>query len=255
MYTPFWYEGYAKPSAEMYRLGWFIKEPWDFPLVRNHFQHRENLSCGPTAASIKINPVCFFFEVSVVLANNSWHPLDRYLLLPLPTKKGQWQQQGYTLPICLSLGKKELCFWVGWLVWSSHPTSAWHWTRYWQSGVSLCLLGHLGSVYVYITAPWPWLFPYRPLTQQPKVWNSTYYQPAPLRLSALYPSMKEVVLSGYLQCAACCRWPCFGRGFGLDDPQRSLPTPNILWFCDSKCLEHISFCRSNTFYEFHFLFF
>ena len=33
-------------------------------------------------------------------------------------------------------------------------------------------------------------------------------------------------------CAACCRWPCFGRGVGLDDPQRSLPTLNILWFCD-----------------------
>jgi len=34
-------------------------------------------------------------------------------------------------------------------------------------------------------------------------------------------------------CAACSRWPCFGRGVGLGDPQRSLPTPNILWFCDS----------------------
>ena len=34
-------------------------------------------------------------------------------------------------------------------------------------------------------------------------------------------------------CAACCRWPCFGRGVGPDDPQRSLPTPNILSFCDS----------------------
>jgi len=34
-------------------------------------------------------------------------------------------------------------------------------------------------------------------------------------------------------CAAYCRWPCFGRGVGLDDPQRSLPTPTILWFCDS----------------------
>ena len=32
--------------------------------------------------------------------------------------------------------------------------------------------------------------------------------------------------------AACCRWPCFGRGGGLDDPQSSLPTPTILWFCD-----------------------
>jgi len=29
-------------------------------------------------------------------------------------------------------------------------------------------------------------------------------------------------------CAACCRWPCFGRGVGPDGPQRSLPTPNIL---------------------------
>ena len=37
-------------------------------------------------------------------------------------------------------------------------------------------------------------------------------------------------------CAACCRWPCFSRGVGLDDPQRSLPTTNILWFCDSAIL-------------------
>ena len=34
-------------------------------------------------------------------------------------------------------------------------------------------------------------------------------------------------------CAACCRSPCFGRGVGLDDSQRSLPTPKILWYCDS----------------------
>ena len=31
---------------------------------------------------------------------------------------------------------------------------------------------------------------------------------------------------------AYCRWPCFGRGGGLDHPQRSLPTPTILWFCE-----------------------
>ena len=37
-------------------------------------------------------------------------------------------------------------------------------------------------------------------------------------------------------CAACCRWPCFGRGVGLDDPQRSLPTLNILWFCEVDVL-------------------
>ena len=37
--------------------------------------------------------------------------------------------------------------------------------------------------------------------------------------------------------AACCRWPCFGKGVGLGDPQRSLPTPTILWFCDSVILQ------------------
>ena len=41
-------------------------------------------------------------------------------------------------------------------------------------------------------------------------------------------------------CAACCRWPCFGRGVGLDDPQRSLPTPTILWFCDSVIISPFS---------------
>ena len=30
-------------------------------------------------------------------------------------------------------------------------------------------------------------------------------------------------------CAACCRWTSFGRGVGPD----ALPTPTILWFCDS----------------------
>ena len=37
-------------------------------------------------------------------------------------------------------------------------------------------------------------------------------------------------------CAACCRWPCvwFSRGLGLVDPQRSLPTPTILWFCEKQ---------------------
>ena len=37
-------------------------------------------------------------------------------------------------------------------------------------------------------------------------------------------------------CVACCRWPSFSWRVGLDDPQRSLPTPNILWFCDSVVL-------------------
>ena len=50
-------------------------------------------------------------------------------------------------------------------------------------------------------------------------------------------------------CAACSRWPCFGRGVGLDDPQRSLPTPTMLWFCEkavicsplhTKYLQHLN---------------
>ena len=41
-------------------------------------------------------------------------------------------------------------------------------------------------------------------------------------------------------CAACSGWPCLGRGVGLDDPQRSLPTPTILWFC-----EHVFSRRQN----------
>ena len=44
------------------------------------------------------------------------------------------------------------------------------------------------------------------------------------------------LMSSWLQagsCAACSRWPCFGRRVGLDDPQRSLPTRTILWFCGS----------------------
>ena len=37
-------------------------------------------------------------------------------------------------------------------------------------------------------------------------------------------------------CAACCRWPCFSRGVGLDDPQRSLSAPTILWCCEMKTM-------------------
>ena len=36
-------------------------------------------------------------------------------------------------------------------------------------------------------------------------------------------------------CAAFSRWICFDRGVGLEDPQRSLLTPTILWFCDDYC--------------------
>ena len=43
--------------------------------------------------------------------------------------------------------------------------------------------------------------------------------------------------------AACCRWPGFGRRVGLDDPQRSLPTPTILWFFDSVILSSFLFCH------------
>ena len=56
---------------------------------------------------------------------------------------------------------------------------------------------------------------------------------------------KEVVDSPSLEifktqldgsCAACCRWPCFGRCVGVDDPQRSFPTPtyhSLKLFCEA----------------------
>lgn len=33
-------------------------------------------------------------------------------------------------------------------------------------------------------------------------------------------------------CVTSSGWPCHGSGMGLDDLQRSLPTPTLLWFCD-----------------------
>ena len=60
-----------------------------------------------------------------------------------------------------------------------------------------------------------------------------------LRLTCGSPSSKE-------SCAACCRWPCFGRMVGLDEPQRSLPTPTILWFCDSELVGPMSIVLRNV---------
>jgi len=46
-------------------------------------------------------------------------------------------------------------------------------------------------------------------------------------------------------CAACSGWPCFGRGVGLDDPQRSLPTPATLWSWKTrKRGKHLFFYRT-----------
>jgi len=55
-------------------------------------------------------------------------------------------------------------------------------------------------------------------------WNNT-------NLDLLWRYSRPVWTRSY---AACYRWPCFGREVGLDDPQRSLPTPTILWFCDQR---------------------
>ena len=64
----------------------------------------------------------------------------------------------------------------------------------------------------------------------------------PLRVTEPWPRLpREAVESPSLEifktpwtrcCAAGSGWPCFGRGLGLDDPQRSLPTTTILGFCD-----------------------
>ena len=37
--------------------------------------------------------------------------------------------------------------------------------------------------------------------------------------------------------------PALVRVVGLDDPQRSLPIPTILWFCDSNALNNNNFLR------------
>ena len=52
-------------------------------------------------------------------------------------------------------------------------------------------------------------------------------------------------------CRACCRWPCFSGGVGLDDPERSLQALIILWFCVNVLLRLCShllcvFCLQNT---------
>ena len=44
-------------------------------------------------------------------------------------------------------------------------------------------------------------------------------------------------------CTACSGWPCFGRGVGLGDPQRALPTLTSLRFCD--CI--LALCWVNTY--------
>ena len=43
-------------------------------------------------------------------------------------------------------------------------------------------------------------------------------------------------------CTACSRWPCFDRGDGPDDPQRSCPAPTILWFCECAHLAIACIC-------------
>ena len=48
-------------------------------------------------------------------------------------------------------------------------------------------------------------------------------------------------------CAACSRWPCFSREGGLDDPQRSLPTPTILGFWELELRGPSSQNHSNTY--------
>ena len=81
----------------------------------------------------------------------------------------------------------------------------------WSRGSSVWTWGRISSL-------WGW---WSTGTGYPGKWWSLllwrYSRPAWTRSSTTY-----------------CRWPCFGRRVGLDDPQRSLPTPTVLWFCDSS---------------------
>jgi len=54
--------------------------------------------------------------------------------------------------------------------------------------------------------------------------------PETLCILLLWTYSKPIGIRSY---AACSMWPCFSRGVGLYDPQRSVPTPMVLWFCDS----------------------
>ena len=39
-------------------------------------------------------------------------------------------------------------------------------------------------------------------------------------------------------CVACSRWPWFSTSVVLDNLQRSLPTPTMLWFCDFSSFQN-----------------
>ena len=73
----------------------------------------------------------------------------------------------------------------------------------------------------------------RPVCLQWK-WDQLIYS---YQCAKTYPDLRSELSSDVpawtRSSAACCRWPCFSRRLGLDDPQRSLPTPTILWFCTS----------------------
>ena len=52
-----------------------------------------------------------------------------------------------------------------------------------------------------------------------------------LRREAVESLSLEISKPAWMRsCAVCCRWTYFGSGFGLDDPQRSVPAPTILWY-------------------------
>ena len=72
-------------------------------------------------------------------------------------------------------------------------------------------------------------------------WQSTGTGfPARLWILLLWRYSKPVWM---WSCAACSRWPCFDSGVGLDDLQRSLPIPNLLWFCENQS------CMGNNYME------
>jgi len=74
------------------------------------------------------------------------------------------------------------------------------------------------------------------------------------REAVVSPSLEIIKCACMRFCAAWSRVHCFDRGFGLDDPQKSLPTSVILWLCGSviicfSVMVRVRFCMLDEFFS------